>query len=115
MKSLELTDNARAVLSHLSDGQMHTVAEVAEQLSMQKTTVRRILNRHYVIALVDERKDAKQCYFRITKKGRKVLLENSEKKKVDLPSVPTSGELIPYLRAMSESLAQMADRLSDYE
>ena len=114
MKSLELTDNARAVLSHLSDGQMHTVAEVAEQLSMDKTTARRILNRHYVMALVDESKDVKRRYFRITRKGRKVLMENSEKK-LDLPSVPGPGELIPYLRAMSESLARMADRLSAYE
>jgi len=111
MKSLELSENSRAILSHLSDKQMHTVSEIAEQLSLNRTTVRRILQRLFVFAVVEERKETSGKFtYRITRKGLMELVQTGE-----VPKVPKPGELIPYLKAMSESLAQMADRLSAYE
>lgn len=46
MKPFELKDNARAVLSFLSDGKTHPVTEVAEHLSIDRSTARKILQRH---------------------------------------------------------------------
>jgi predicted transcriptional regulator len=112
MKSLELSENSRAILSHLSDKQMHTVSEIAERLSLNRTTVRRILQRLFVFAVVEERKEISGGFtYRITRKGLKELQTTAK----DCPPVPETGDVIQYLKAMSESLAQMADRLSAYE
>jgi DNA-binding transcriptional ArsR family regulator len=112
MKSLELSENSRAILSHLSDKQMHTVSEIAERLSLNRTTVRRILQRMFVLALAEERKEISGKFsYRITRKGLRELQTTGN----DCPPVPETGDVIKYLKAMSESLAQMADRLSAYE
>ena len=114
MKSLELSENSRTILSHLSDKQMHTVSEIAERLSLNKTTVRRILQRQFVFAVVEERRETSGKFsYRITRKGLKELQGKGAAK--DFPPVPETGDVIKYLKAMSESLAQMADRLSAYE
>jgi len=112
MKSLELSESSRAILSHLSDKQMHTVSEIAERLSMGKTNVRRILQRMFVFAIVEERRETSGKFsYRITRKGLKELQETGK----DCPPVPETGDVIKYLKAMSESLARMADQLSAYE
>jgi DNA-binding IclR family transcriptional regulator len=112
LKSLELSDNSRAILSHLSDKQMHTVSEIAERLSLNRTTVRRILQRLFVFAVVEERKETSGKFsYRITRKGLKELQASSN----NFPPVPETGDVIQYLKAMSESLSQFADRLSAYE
>lgn len=114
MKPFELNDNARAVLSFLSDGKTHPVAEVAEHLSIDRSTARKILQRHYAMAFVDERKQDSKSLFRITSKGRNALGETRAKTR-EMPSVPKPGEVVPFLRALSESLTMMADRLEEYD
>lgn len=114
MKQFELTDNARAVLSFLSDGKIHPVIELAEHLSIDRSTARRILQRHYAMAFVDERKQDGKSLFRITAKGRKALGETREKT-AEMPSVPKPGEVVPFLRALCESIALMADRIEEYD
>ena len=112
MKPIEQSPNALAILAELRDGKSHTVSEIAKHLTLNVTTVRRVLQRQFLFALVEERKELKGGYiYRITRNGLKELATASG----DLPNVPKPGDLVPYLKAMSESLAQMADRLSAYE
>jgi DNA-binding PadR family transcriptional regulator len=66
------------------------------------------------MAFVDERKQDNKSMFRITAKGRNALGE-TRVKTGDMPSVPKPGEVVPFLRALSESLTMMADRLEEYD
>lgn len=66
------------------------------------------------MAFVDERKQDNKSLFRITQKGRNALCETRAKTR-EMPSVPKPGEVVPFLRALSESITLMADRLEYYD
>ena len=131
MKAADLSSNALSVLEYLSDGKARSVKEIAEALTMKRTTLRNTLRRIELFGLIFMNElPNRQFAYQMTSEGQTLIKRHrlAQKKQVTgMTTIPQTKHqvqsiiqeqikqqpnVVEWLRSMAESFNAMADRLS---
>ena len=131
MKASDLSSNAMSVLEYLSDGKARSAKEIAEALTMKRTTLRNALQRMELFGLITmvELPNHKFNYH-VTSEGQTLIKRHrleQKKQAAVITTIPTTKpqaqsiiqeqmkqqpNIVEWLRSMAESFNAMADQLS---
>lgn len=132
MNAADLSSNALSVLEYLSDGKSRSAKEIADALTMKRTTLRNTLRRMELFGLIFMNElPHRQFAYQMTSEGKTLIKRHrlaAQKKQVTgMTTIPPTKpqvqsiiqeqmkqqpNIVEWLRSMAESFNAMADRLS---
>jgi len=131
MKASDLSSNALSVLEYLSDVKARSAKEIAEALTMKRTTLRNALQRMELFGLIFMIENPhRQFAYQVTSEGKALIKRHrlEQKKQVDgITTIPQTKpkvqsiiqeqmkqqpNIVEWLRSMATSFTAMADSLS---
>jgi len=133
MKAADLSSNALSVLEYLSDGKARSAKEIAEALTMKRTTLRNALQRMELFGLIlilMNELPHRQFTYQMTSEGQTLIKHHRLAQKKQVTGITTMPQtkpqvqsiiqeqmkqqpnIVEWLRSMAVAFNNMADEMA---
>jgi len=131
MKASDLSSNAMSVLEYLSDGKARSAKEIAEALTMKRTTLRNALQRMELFGLIFMIENPhRQFAYQVMSEGQALIKRHRLEQKKQVAGITTIPQtkpqvqsiiqeqmkqqpnIVEWLRSMAVAFNNMADEMA---